>query len=562
MRVKPPSEQKPRRPNRLLKIAILIVALAAFRGEVLNLLGWGYWLLRSLAGLPGAAPLARPAFALAAVLVTAVCFFFLAVLLTAHGVLPTRTFKEQIDVFYHLLRHFFRLHGPAINVKEGKIIGSEEEMKTARPGLAFVDQASALVLEKQMSQSPVRVVGPGIVFTRPGERVRGAAHLRKQIRRADDIHAYTSDGIEVYANVYVIFTLGQAPKVIKVVMDGAEKPENLRVAEVDPGTKTITAIRDHLDLQDKGEIYRTAVSARPSGFPSASLLPEEDEREYPPFEVNPERIFAAIYSQARNIQLSSVDDWTDLPARVAVKVFRNMLSRHTYDALYEPDGPNKDLRLLSVFKPAFDARLQGLGVLSYQYLRRRDGAPAQVGDVVDKKNYQVSPVQELRQPKELRSRGIKVIHAGFRELKPVNPAVMEQRLQAWRARWQAEVDLSKADIDPEMARIRNQSRLHTQREMSFTLSQIYRTTGNSQEALAERLVLALEEAAADPATRQLLPQATLDSLRGLRAWLLPEEQGQPGSPDDGTRDGGSDGARGNGARGNGEFGDGSQGGGL
>src|SRR5574338_1203886 len=154
MSVKPPSERKPRRPNRLLKIVLFILVLAAFRGEVLDIFGWGLWLARSLAGLPGQAPPVRPLLALAAMLVTAACFFFLAVLLTAHGVLPTRTFKEQIEVFYSLLRHFFRLHGPAINVKEGKIIGNEEELKTARPGLAFVDQASALVLENQSAAAP------------------------------------------------------------------------------------------------------------------------------------------------------------------------------------------------------------------------------------------------------------------------------------------------------------------------------------------------------------------------------------------------------------------------
>ena len=69
--------------------------------------------------------------------------------------------------------------------------------------------------------------------------------------------------------------------------------------------------------------------------------------------------------------------------------------------------------------------------------------------------------------------------------------------------------------------IRNRARAQAQQDMTIALSQILENTANSQEAMAMRIFQALETAATDPSTRQLLPGETIDMLRSLRHWLLP-----------------------------------------
>jgi hypothetical protein len=69
---------------------------------------------------------------------------------------------------------------------------------------------------------------------------------------------------------------------------------------------------------------------------------------------------------------------------------------------------------------------------------------------------------------------------------------------------------------------RNQIKADTQREMILGLSQIFKSTDYSQEALALRVFQALEAAATDPVTHPLLPEEAVRMLRELGFWLLPE----------------------------------------
>ena len=73
----------------------------------------------------------------------------------------------------------------------------------------------------------------------------------------------------------------------------------------------------------------------------------------------------------------------------------------------------------------------------------------------------------------------------------------------------------------------------SQQEMIYTLSQIFRSTPHTDEALAMRIYQALEAAATEPIARKLLPQDTVAMLTQLREWLTVEDEGSnrqgPGS---------------------------------
>jgi hypothetical protein len=379
-------------------------------------------------------------------------------------------------------------------------------------------------LEPLMADGPVK--GPGLTFLRGNQKLRGVVSLRRQVRANPGILGYTSDGIEVKTNVVVVFTLGQPASNVKVAYLGAPAFENLRVLNLDPETKKIRSISDELDDADKQDIHWNAWEYLAVPQPNALLEPPESSQEHPPFQIDVQRIFAAVYSQARHATESKLDDWTSLPALVATEIFRNMISRVGYDSLYLPDDP-VGFPLLTDFKPAFARKVRYQGVMSYQFVHRLDGQSPAEGQRVDNRQFRIAPVRDLRASKVLRDRGIKVLHAGFSELMPTDPKIRQQRLDNWRARWQKEADLIKADLDLEAVRIKNHARAEKQREMINALSLIIHTSTYPEEALTLRVFQALEDIASEPSTRQLLPVDTIQVLKSLHLWLQSGEQARP-----------------------------------
>ena len=143
-------------------------------------------------------------------LVAAYLIFHLAII--SQFVLPVRTWLERRMIFERLILYMLGLHGAAVFVREGKIIGSVAELESSLPGVAVLDTKSAIVLERQPYLSSqgadistgeslrnmfvafleaiflgrqnnphaiARAAGPGLVFTGLGERIRGVVSLRR-----------------------------------------------------------------------------------------------------------------------------------------------------------------------------------------------------------------------------------------------------------------------------------------------------------------------------------------------------------------------------------------------
>jgi hypothetical protein len=469
----------------------------------------------------------------------------LVVYLLSEFVFPVRNSDERWKIAEQLYRFALGQRSQVIFVREGKIPEEYAEMKKFRRGVALVALDSAILLEKQwvrrllggsgvVSRSRrsgsrdqmARVAGPGLVFIRRGERLRGVVDLRKQFRINLNVLGYTSDGIEVKTHVFTIFSLAYPPTVLKAAYCGGNDLEDLRVLEIDEEAQTIKSISDELDDQDKAEIHRFAQAYIGGGDASVPLEPAETGGDVPPYPIDDERVFSAVYSRGRDLDQDKMDTWEDVPARVATEVFRDLISQVTYDGLFLPEDP-LNFPLKSEFKPKFARLVRHLGVLSYQFLQRRDGADSEVGQRIETRLYRVSPVQKLRGSKVLRDRGVKVIHASFTELKPTDPGIPQQRLDNWRARWQREDDLVKADHDLEIIRMRNKARADRQREMIAKLSRIVQSSAYSEEALTLHIFQALEDFATNQYTQQLVPRDTITMLRSLRTWLFPEEKLPP-----------------------------------
>ena len=462
-------------------------------------------------------------------------FFYLALHLVSLYVLPVTNKEERRQVLSRLVEYPSSHHGPTIFVKEGRVVASPGELQRRGSGAVLIDLASAVVLEKQGANPQARVEGAGLAFTAHNEKIRGVVDLRPQLRLRTDVHANTRDGIEIATNVSTVFTLGELPQVLYVTFENELIPENIRVIHIveefiqrdETGgfvhqAKIIKRLSDELDTIDKEEIHRFVNSLHPAEIQPTGVYTEEDLNSSAPFTIDHQHVFAALYSQAKDVKAETYTDWSELPPHVATEIFRVMLADVYYDELYDPSHPNKFP--LKEFKARFTNKVRNQGVLAYQFLIRKDGSSISAGQEWDENQFIAYPVQELRQPKVLRARGIKLINAGFSELKPVNPGVRQRFLENWRARWERDAEVTLADHELQAMRIKNQARVQTQREMTRKLTAIFDSTPLSQEALALRVYQALETLATDPATRRLLPADTINLLKSLRSWILPQER--------------------------------------
>jgi len=493
----------------------------------------------------------------------------------AQFTLPVSTNNERAASINRLGLFLLGRHGPALHILAGKVVGGSTEGDRKGPGVVLIDLSSAVVFSKRVlgispgifpklwmklnrllakfrgategdqaptiSEADQRVAGPGLTFTgvlsvhgkQYDESVQGVADLRPQIRRVDDVHGYTLDGIEICTRVYAIFTIGQSSQVLRVTYSGEHTPENLRVVHtrdkvlVEPDTgnpirrvQLVETLADELDDRDKSEIHRYIHSANFSlhAYKDRGAL---DPNTSAPYEFTPQRVFTAVVSEAQDAQKGDKRDWTELPAAVAADIFREILSRQFYDDLYKPAEP--DVYPLQDMKTKFSQRVQNQGVLAFQYVERTDGLQIECGQEWKPEKIRLTGPRELKQPKVLRARGIKVINAGFGELKPVNKAVYQQRLENWRAHWEREEISNQLQYDALASRIRDEARIQGQRELADRLTQILRTGPHSQAELAQQVFEALDAAASNPATRKLLSHTTIDMLDAIGSWLITDE---------------------------------------
>jgi len=132
--------------------------------------------------------------------------------LVSQFVMPVHTLEERREAYRHFQSFSSGLPGPAMFIKDGQIIASESEKAKANlaAGVILVDNVSGVVLRTDTEFR--RAEGPGVVFTLPGEYIAGepepeAIDLRKQFRVREQVKARTRDGIEIKANIGVIFML-------------------------------------------------------------------------------------------------------------------------------------------------------------------------------------------------------------------------------------------------------------------------------------------------------------------------------------------------------------------
>jgi regulator of protease activity HflC (stomatin/prohibitin superfamily) len=248
----------------------------------------------------------------------AVAMMFLGVLaLASQFVLPVRTLRERRMAYERMLEYVTSMHGPIIFVRDGEMVGNTAELKRWGMGVILVDGSSAIVLERRRRFS--RAEGPGIVFTKYGERMAATFDLRKQSRGLET-QALTKDGIEIKANISVTFAL-------------------------DPGEQVPVG-----ETPDERDVLSYA-------------------RITPAFPFNADSAFKAFYGYAVTDNQRMIK-WNELPTIVATEYFRDLVNRETLDGLFLPKDPQSSpvsalqTRLTSEVQNAHLLRERGIKIYS------------------------------------------------------------------------------------------------------------------------------------------------------------------------------------------------------
>jgi hypothetical protein len=237
----------------------------------------------------------------------------------AQFVLPVRTFRDRQKMFDRLITYLFGGHGPALFIENGQIKEHSGERLKKGPGVLWLDSASAAVTRTAVSIK--QTIGPGVHFITHGEYVAGTVDLHIQLQtigpketdnpfavkkedqsqeeldqvqdRRKQVSALTRDGIEVIPSITILFRVNTG------------FPKNRQ-----PGSRFgyRTGVRrsDRLsEERDKDAIRR-------------AILGEG---------VNPN---AVPDSPRRRVA------WNELPAALAVDVWREYAAKFTLDQLFQP----------------------------------------------------------------------------------------------------------------------------------------------------------------------------------------------------------------------------------
>ncbi len=237
----------------------------------------------------------------------------------AQFVLPVRTSSDRQRIVERLLTYLTGGHGPTLFVANGVIKEHSGERNKRGPGVVWLDSASAAVTRTAVKIR--QTMGPGVHFMDSGEYIAGTVDLHTQNQglgpretdkpfdpqdgmdfseyqqvqdRRKQVSAWTRDGIEVVPNISVTFRVDTGfPK------------------EGQPGSRFG---------------YRTGITKRDKANEKADQ----------------EAIQKAILGEGINPNVSADMPrhrvaWNQLPAQLAIDVWREYAAKFTLDQLFKPD---------------------------------------------------------------------------------------------------------------------------------------------------------------------------------------------------------------------------------
>lgn len=229
-------------------------------------------------------------------------------------VLPVHTFRDRQKIFDRLLADLFGAHGPALFVENGNIREHAEERLKKGPGVIWLDTASAAVT--RTTTKIKQILGPGVHFLDSGEEILNTIDLHYQV---DSVGP--SEDEDLFAQGESNSQHAETRQMVRAMTrDGIEIVPEITVRfRVDTG------------FPKEGEPEPGSRFGFRSGVTKKSKENEEKDKEV---------IRRVILGEAVNPNVTSEMParrvaWNQLPAVLAVDVWREYAAKFTLDQFFE-----------------------------------------------------------------------------------------------------------------------------------------------------------------------------------------------------------------------------------
>jgi hypothetical protein len=299
-------------------------------------------------------------------------------------VLPIQNSKHRQDIAARVRNFETGSRGPALFVKNGRVIMHEGEAGKRGPGLIVLDTASALVLRTDTEIKDT--VGPGIKFTRGNEYIAGSVDLRSQWQF---IGPLATD--QPFLNPVPI----SSPKEYNETQSRRQQTSGL--------TRDGFEVSPTISIQFS---IKRPVERQPT---------ESGVTSYYGFD--PDAVRNAITREV--IQLGASDnskvrmEWNKLPEHLVVNIWREYIRKFKLNDLFTSNS----LSGLQTIEEAINKRVK------QAHVEALDDTGTKTGEWVESHEFS-----------QLQSRGLEIMEVRIHNVL-FDPAMEEQMIQQWSAEW-------------------------------------------------------------------------------------------------------------------------------
>ncbi|MEW6085225.1 MAG: hypothetical protein AB1607_11580 [Chloroflexota bacterium] len=236
-------------------------------------------------------------------------------------ILPVHTFSDRLQIFNRLIARLFGVRGPAIFIKNGIEEKEAGEEKRKGPGVLWLDSASAAVT--RTATKIKQTLGPGVHFIDAKETIAGTVDLHTQTHTVGP----TREGENPFAGK----TDDQTEDEYQQIQDRRKQVSALTRDGIEVVPTINVVFRVDTGFPKNGQSgsrfgYRTGVTPKD----------KRDEKE------DQTAIRKAILSEGINPYYKAENPrhrmaWNQLPAALAVDVWREYASKFTLDEFFKPE---------------------------------------------------------------------------------------------------------------------------------------------------------------------------------------------------------------------------------
>jgi hypothetical protein len=267
------------------------------------------------------------------------CFFPILLVLWmaffSQFVLPVHTFRDRQKIFDRLLLDLFGRHGPALFIENGEIKEHSGERLKKGPGVVWLDSASAAVT--RTATKIKQTIGPGVHFIERGEFIAGTVDFHIQSQRIGPF--------ENQKEQKALF-LDKKPESKKEEENKEDELTEEEFNNIQDRRKQVSALtRDGIEVIPNISItFRANTGFPKEGQPDSrfgyrtGITKKDRENE----DKDKDAICRAILGEGINPNVLRDSPrhrvkWNELPAALAVDVWREYVAKFTLDELFKPE---------------------------------------------------------------------------------------------------------------------------------------------------------------------------------------------------------------------------------